>query len=373
MSSQERQSNHRSAANLTGLDYTAAAKALPWRGPIIDAHIHISGASAARILHRVARAYGVTSFISQTRLADAPAIREILGDAVHFVAGPNWGQSDKGHAFRQGFFDDIAVWHGQFDSRMIKLWAAPRLWDFIGDRASDVVPLDSEWRIRAVELAQSLGMMILVHVADPDTWFRTKYTDTARYGTKQAQYVPFERMMDRFAGPWIAAHMAGSPEDLDLLDGLLSRHENLSLDTSATKWMVRELSKHDPSRRREFFTRWKGRIFFGSDIVTTDEHVQPPSGGSAHPMGHLADGPDSAFELYASRYWALRTMFETNHDGPSPIADPDLMMVDPARFDAMSAPRLCGSALPEDVLRALYRDAVVRQFEGRASFGLVAD
>lgn len=369
MSSPERQTNPRSAANLTGIDYAAEAKVLSSRGPIIDAHIHINGPGAARILQRVAKLYGVTAFISQTRLADAAAIREILGDAVHFVAGPNWGQADKGHAFRQGFLDDIAVWHASHGARMIKLWAAPRLWDFIGDNARDVVPLDSEWRVRAVELAQSLGMMILVHVADPDTWFSTKYADAARYGTKQAQYLPFERMMDRFAGPWVAAHMAGSPEDLDVLDGLLSRHANLSLDTSATKWMVRELSKHDPSRRREFFTRWKGRIFFGSDIVTTDEHLRPRDSDSTHPMGDLADGPDSAFELYASRYWALRTMFETNFDGPSPIADPDLMMVDPSRFDAMSAPRLRAAALPDDVLRSLYHVAVERLFQGRARFG----
>ncbi|MHC4590503.1 MAG: hypothetical protein ACYTAQ_14535 [Planctomycetota bacterium] len=41
----------------------------------------------------------------------------------------------------------------------------------------------------------------------------------------------------------------------------------------------------------------------------------------------MASSPQEAFDLYASRYWALRTLFETDHVGPSPIADPDLALV----------------------------------------------
>jgi hypothetical protein len=71
----------------------------------------------------------------------------------------------------------------------------------------------------------------------------------------------------------------------------------------------------------------------------------------------LASSPEEAFDLYASRYWALRTMFETGYLGESNIADPDLAMVDPARHDAMSAPTLRGLALPAPALRTLYHDA----------------
>jgi hypothetical protein len=49
-------------------------------------------------------------------------------------------------------------------------------------------------------------------------------------------------------------------------------------------------------------------------------------------------------------------MLEGQGDRESPIADPDLKMVDPARFDAMSAPTLRGIGLPADLLRSLYRD-----------------
>jgi hypothetical protein len=123
---------------------------------------------------------------------------------------------------------------------------------------------------------------------------------------------------------------------------------------------VRELSRPPRERVVEFFTRWRGRLLFGSDIVTTDEHLAPKAGPPAHPMADLASSPESAFDLYASRYYALRTLFETSYQGESPIADPDLKMVAPDTYDDMAAPSLRGLALPRDVLVDLYRGAAER-------------
>ncbi|MCA9283138.1 MAG: amidohydrolase family protein, partial [Phycisphaerales bacterium] len=196
------------------------------------------------------------------------------------------------------------------------------------------------------------------HIADPDTWFATKYADASTYGTKLAQYEPLERLADEYPVPWLIAHMGGFPEDLNFLTGLLDRHSNLYLDTSATKWMVRELSKHNSGEFIDFLQRFSGRILFGSDIVTMDAHLSDDTG--PRNMGAQASSEHDAFDLYASRYWALRTMFETDYSGESPIADPDLAMVDPANFDAMSAPALRGHALSDDMLRTLYRGAAAR-------------
>ena len=74
-------------------------------------------------------------------------------------------------------------------------------------------------------------------------------------------------------------------------------------------------------------------------------------------MADLASSPESAFDLYASRYFALRSMWETDYKGESPIADPDLKMVAPDRYDDMSAPTLRGLSLPRDLLAELYRGA----------------
>lgn len=349
----------RVAANRFGLDYrreAAALRAPPV--PIIDIHAHINGRGAAPIYTRVAQAFGVERVFTMVRLPDAAAVRETMGGMAEFIAFPDFRHEDRRHAFTEGFLRDIEVFHHEFGARIVKVWNAPRIREFFpGEAGRDLVEFDSPWRIRIAEQAQRLGMMMMVHVADPDTWFRTRYADAAAYGTKVSQYRGLETMLRRFPMPWIAAHMGGWPENLDFLDGLLTLYPNLYIDTSATKWVVRELSAQPRERVVRFFTRWKGRLLFGSDIVTTDEHLAPKAGPPAHPMADLASSPESAFELYASRYYALRTLFETEYSGESPIADPDLTMVNPALYDDMSAPPLRGLALPRDVLELLYREA----------------
>lgn len=348
----------RSAANLFGLDYREEAARLPRPPvPITDIHLHVNGPRACRVYEEVSRVYGISRILSQTSLADAEAVKGVMGDRVSFMAVPNWRQADRGRAFREDFLVHMREWREKWGARIVKLWAAPRLYELVGGDPADVVPLDAPWRVKAAELATELGMMFMCHVADPDTWFATKYANRAVYRAKADHYVSLERMLDRFTSPWIAAHMGGWPEDLEFLSGMLERHPNLYLDTSATKWVVRELGKQPSERVRAWFIRWKGRILFGSDIVTLDDHMQPRTGAvAASPMSDLADSPEAAFELYASRYFALRTMWETGYRGPSPIADPDLKMVDPVAHDEWSSPVLSGLSLPPDVLRAMYHD-----------------
>lgn len=357
------------AANRFGWDYrTKAAELRAPAAPIVDIHTHIAGSGATPIYADVRKAFGVVKTYSMTQLEMAAPVRDLLGESVRFIAFPSWNEADKNRVHRAGYIETIERFHREYGSRMLKLWGSPRLRDVVPDTkesvwgATDVIEIDSPWRVQACEVGERLGMMYMVHIADPDTWFKTKYADARRYGTKRQQYEGLERLLDRFTHPWIAAHMGGWPEDLDFLDGLLSRHPNLHLDTSAMKWQVRELSRHPKERIVEFFTRWRKRLLFGSDIVVTDDHLQEHKAGPS-PMGDLADSPEAAWELYASRYWCLRTMFETDYAGESPVADPDLAMVEPGRFDAMSAPPLRGLGLARDVLEDLYRNNAVNIFE----------
>jgi hypothetical protein len=129
------------------------------------------------------------------------------------------------------------------------------------------------------------------------------------------------------------------------------------IDTSATKWMIRELSKQPTDELVAFLDRFEGRVVFGSDIVTHDQHLISTDPDSPEFGNQLASSEEEAFELYASRYWALRTMYETGYRGESNIADPDLAMCDPDRYDELSAPALHGHALSDQRLRVLYRGA----------------
>lgn len=343
------------AENRLGIDYRAAAAGFQrFSHPIIDCHSHINGGAAARIYQDARDIYGVGLTYSMTQLSQADAVRRVLGASVRFIATPDYGAEDKVHAHTAGYIEALTEWHRR-GARMCKFWVAPRGRDY-GKLAGDpgLLSLTNPWRRRQIEHAISLGMMLMCHIADPDTWFRTKYADASFYGSKPQQYEPLEALASEYKStPWLLAHMGGWPEDLDFLDGLLSRHDNIHIDTSATKWMVRELSRHSRDRFTRFFTRWRTRILFGSDIVTNDAHLGGTNTGGPPPTSEVHT-PEGAFELYASRYWALRTLMETDYEGESPIADPDLAMVDPTAHDAMSAPMLRGHALPKDLLDDIY-------------------
>ena len=196
--------------------------------------------------------------------------------------------------------------------------------------------MDAPWRIEVARRARAAGVRaVMVHVSDPDAWFRTTYKDTAKFGTKLDQYAGLERLLQLFPDlTWIGAHMGGDPEHADHLHSLLERYPNLCFDTSATKWQVREVSAHHAAIRA-LICRYPDRFLFGSDLVT--RHHLPR-------------------EHYVSRYWCHRTLWESNWQGRSPVADPDYV----AAPGEPPSPILRGLELPLAVLEQVYHSNVSR-------------
>jgi len=346
----------RGASNRFGLDYRSEAALLGAPCvPIIDAHLHVNGARAAALLRDCCALYGIERLHSMTHLEQLDSIRAVFGDRIDFIAVPNFADPDRLRAHTAGYLDRIRAFHRE-GVRTVKFWAAPRATDIAIEAGSPgALALGAAARVDAADLAASLGMRFMVHCADPDAWFATRYRDASTYGTKRSHYEPLEAMLDRWRVPTLVAHMGGWPEDLVFLDGLLARHTNLWLDTSATKWMVRELSRHPRDELIAFLDRHQARIMFGSDTVTSDDHLVAMDGKSE--MASKANDEREAFELYTSRYWTLRTFWETTWNGPSPISDPDLAMVDPIRHGPLDAPGFQGLGLDRERLSWLYRDA----------------
>lgn len=337
-------------ANRLGLDYAAEAGCFAYDGPIIDIHTHISSPGAAKLFLDVADAYGIDRCWTMTGLRTVRPIIESLppqrAGRIQFICVPDFMRRDEPGAFTSGWLRDIEAFYA-LGSRILKLWAAPRGIDFAPGK-DNPLRLDSPIRQQGIRLAYDLGYrVIMTHVGDPDTWFQTVYADSGKYGTKAQQFEPLEKLLDQYPDvTWIGAHMGGYPEDLDWLHDFLSRHPNYVVDCSATKWQVRELSKH-PERLAQFIEANPGRVLFGSDIMAwpTNTHPDP-------------DHPEAGFgyDLYASRYWALRTLLETDYNGPSPIVDPDLSKIDPCA-DPKATATLRGAALKPQQLRDVYHDA----------------
>ena len=118
------------AANRLGLDYRAEAKRLGSPVvPIIDGHAHINGERAAKVYKEVCELYGIERVYSQTQLAQADVVKEVLGDRVRFVAIPEYMHKDRKWAHTEGFLENLEDWHAR-GARMVKFWGAPRLRDY---------------------------------------------------------------------------------------------------------------------------------------------------------------------------------------------------------------------------------------------------
>ena len=317
-----------SPANRLGLDYhDTPRRKCP--GLLVDAHTHVRHVDDGPLFFEVADAYGVWHVVTMTPLDAAPALRERYDERISFIAIPNWRSMSGTDDFRAQWVADLAAFR-QLGALLCKFWMAPPM------RGEHGLTLDHEFFQPVIERALELGFGFMTHIGDPSLWFQPggRYANAAKYGTKREQFDQLEWFLDRVAPrPVVGAHMGGSSEELPFLQALLDRYENYYLDSSATKWIVRELSRQ-PDTARDFMIRNADRVLFGSDLVSGGQHD---------------------FDHYASRYWTHQMLWETPYRGESPIEDPD---ADP--------PPLNGLDLPVDVLEKLY-------FRNAERLGLVGE
>lgn len=314
----------RSPANLIGIDY----RAVPPRkvgGEIIDAHCHVHAGKHAELFFEAAATYGVTRVLSMSPLMDVQRLRDAYGDRIRFIAIPNWKAFANDEQFRRDWLADLTRFR-ELGARVCKFWMAPPM------RAQHQLTLDHSFLRPVIDHVLGLDYHFMVHVGDPSVWWNPggKYADASRFGTKEEQYDQLRWLCDYVAPRTvIAAHLGGFVESPEFLQGLLDAHPNLVLDSSATKWIVREVARR-PDAVRELIVRNPTRIVFGSDLVANEKYTD--------------------FDHYASRYWAHLMMWESAYRGESPIEDPD----------AEGSPRLAGLDLPKDALLALYSGNIRR-------------
>ena len=305
--------------NPLGLNYRLPMPRPKVRGKVIDFHSHLLAAGHAKAWFEAADHYGIDQFGTMGPLEEAAELQRAWPGRLHFITVPKFWDPPV------DFFDDwLRRLEGFYNlgSRVVKFHMAP------GTMAARGLRFDSPQVKPIFKEAVARKMILMSHVGDPEGWYQTKYTDHAQFGTRDDHYRQWADVLAEYTPhvPWVGAHLGGNPEHLPRLQGLLDRFPNLYLDTSATRWIVREVSRQR-DEAREFVIRNQDRLLFGSDQLSQD---------------------DRGFDFFASRFWALRKLWETAHVGQTNILDPD--------YPPDQQPRLHGLALPDEVLQKLYHD-----------------
>ena len=315
------------SSNRTGIDLqNPPPRRVP--GPLIDCHAHILSPRDAALFIEAARTYKVDRVFAISETEVVEPLKKRYGSYFEFYYRVPFDEKDTRRKFKKLSMERI-------DEAAEKGFIALKFWFKPQFTYENKISFDDPRMFPIFERAEAHGLPCLTHIADPDTWYEHVYTNRKKYGTKKKCYTQFTNAFRDFPKvTFIGAHLAGDCENLNHLQDLLDEFPNLVMDCSATKWVVRELSKK-PEEAREFFIRNSDRILFGTDLVTFPEIRE--------------------FDRYASRYWAHQMMWESDLRGESPIDDPD----------SDGPPRLNGLHLPEDVLERMYWRNAVRVFRIR--------
>lgn len=304
-----------------------------YRGPMVDGHMHVRTAAETRLFAEMAAGYGVRTFLGNGDLGFIADCRRAFPGRFYGLVRLRYDLIGDGAAFGRCATDLIERAVAEEDVRGVKFWFKPAF------NADTGLFWDDPRLDPVFDLMGRRRLVALVHIADPDAWWRHAYCDTARYGTKAATYRQLVNRLRRHPDVQVqAAHLGGDPEHLDHLDRLLDEHPNLWFDLSATKWMARELSRQADAPR-DFILRRADRLVWGSDLV-------------------VGRRPDMTFDDYATRYYVHRHLWEGRGPLPSPISDED----------AEQEPVIVqGLDLPMDVLERLYRLNAERLYGIRAA------
>jgi predicted TIM-barrel fold metal-dependent hydrolase len=218
---------------------------------------------------------------------------------------------------------------------LAKTWFGPRWRGYIENVPRDF-GIDDPKLEPIFQALEDNNLPLIIHIADPDTYFTLHYQDASVYGTKEENLLQLENVMERHPKIRFQIPHFGAQPEIHRLPNLakwLGRFPNIILDTASSRWMARELSK-DVRKAREFLIKHSDRILFGTDL-------------SANRGNH---------DYYEGRYLAQRILWETkDEDVPLPFEDDDTK--------DSGGTFINGLDLPLSVLRKLYWNNAIKMYD----------
>ncbi|MFX0107499.1 MAG: amidohydrolase family protein [Candidatus Hodarchaeota archaeon] len=303
-----------------------------YNGPIFDAHTHIGNIDNIYKMLKIEEEFGVVAQIGIVHSEDE--LQTIMTKHPgRFIFAKYLSLTDIAHYQVDKVVDEVRRIK-QKGYSLAKMWFGPRWRNYIEDIPHNF-RIDDPKLDPIFQALEDNGTPLLVHVADPDTYFNIHYQDSAIYGTKDENLNQIIAVIEQhprliFQLP----HFGSQPEAhrLSNLASWLDRFQNVILDTASSRWMVRELSK-DVGKTRGFLKRYSDRILFGTDLSSNGE----------------------SREYFEARYNAQRIMWETDAEmEPLPFVDADTR--------DSGGTFINGLDLPMSVLRQIYWENAIKTY-----------
>ncbi len=221
---------------------------------------------------------------------------------------------------------------------LAKMWVAPA-WRRYTQNMIESFMLTSP-RLSPIFLTlESEKIPLLIHVADPDTYYATTYSNAEIHGTKDEHLAQLETLIQEYSKlTFQLAHFGSQPEipRLGHLGVWFDKYPNIVVDTASSRWMVRELGRN-PAKARRFLLKYSNRVLFGTDgqLNSSFRHRTESPNNGARPSP------------YNLRLNAQRLLWETKaRKIPLPFPDPDT--------EASGGTFINGLNLPKAILRNIY-------------------
>jgi len=231
------------------------------------------------------------------------------------------------------------------------------------DHEGKLIAVDDPRLFPIWERAEKLGITIAFHTGDPVAFFQPWEPGNERWEelelhpewsfADRSKYPPLDTLFEQANNVYrkfpkvqfVAVHVAGYSENLKAVSGWLDELPNLSIDTAAR---IGELGKHSADEGHEFFTRYKDRIMFGTDLAYW-------SGCDVQGAGPCKDFTIEEHRKFYDIHWRYLQTRDKQFDHPTPI---------------QGKWKINGIGLQSQVLKKIYWDNACR-FYKLERFGVV--
>ena len=296
------------------------------RFPVIDYHNHLDAQDPQQVL-AIMDACGIEHIVNITMKVGDEALAMIdryrVADSKRFstIGWMDWAD------VQDSDFDRFIALSVKRLERLAEHGIVGfKIWKDLGlsvrDASGELLRVDDERLAPIFEKAADLALPVMVHIGDPEAFFRpidatneryeelAAHPDWSFYGaqfSKDELLKQRDRVFRRHPRTtFVAAHVAENSEDLGRVSEMLDECPNVMVDISGR---ASELGRQ-PYAARKFFLRFADRILFGADLVpdvriyrlyyrfleTADEYFEYPTHASGQGRWNIygLDLPDEA-------------------------------------------------------------------------------